>query len=96
MNGTALNNDSLIESLLDPSAYVHCVTGPVVLHETHTSWVLLAGNFAYNIKKPIVTDFLDYGTLPKRHHACCEEPLTEAESKMTSNGRALIRSGATG
>ena len=68
-----LTNDALIESLLDPSAYVHSVIGPVVLHETHISWVLLAGNFAYKIKKPIVTDFLDYGTLLKRHHACCEE-----------------------
>ncbi len=65
--------DLLIGSLLDPSAYVHSVAGPIVLHETHISWVLLAGNFAYKIKKPIITDFLDYGTLAKRHHACCEE-----------------------
>jgi aminoglycoside phosphotransferase family enzyme/predicted kinase len=33
----------------------------------------LAGHFAYKLKKPIVTEFLDYGTLEKRHHACCEE-----------------------
>ena len=65
--------DLLIRSLLDPSAYVHSVVEPIVLHETHISWVLLAGNFAYKIKKPIITDFLDYGTLAKRHHACCEE-----------------------
>ena len=69
----ALKHDALIESLLDPSSYVHSVTGPVVLHETHISWVLLAGNFAYKIKKPIATNFLDYGSLAKRHHACCEE-----------------------
>ena len=68
-----LSRDALIESLLDTSAYVHSVTGPIVLHETHISWVLLAGNFAYKIKKPIVTDFLDYGSLANRHHACCEE-----------------------
>ncbi len=73
IENNVLTHDALIESLLDPSAYVHSVTGPVVLHETHISWVLLAGNYAYKVKKPIVTDFLNYGTLPKRHHACCEE-----------------------
>ena len=65
--------DAIIESLLDPTSYVHSVDEPVVLHETHISWVLLAGDFAYKIKKPMVTDFLDYGSLSKRHHACCEE-----------------------
>lgn len=73
MENEVLKLDALIESLLDPSSYVHSVTGPVVLQETHISWVLLAGNFAYKIKKPIVNAFLDYGTLAKRHHACCEE-----------------------
>lgn len=68
-----MNRNTLIESLLNPEAYIHSVTEPVVLHETHISWVLLAGHFAYKIKKPIVTDFLDYGSLTKRHHACCEE-----------------------
>ncbi len=73
MEKAVLNRDTLIESLLDPSSYVHTVAGPVVVHETHISWVLLAGNFAYKIKKPIKTDFLDFGSLAKRHHACCEE-----------------------
>jgi aminoglycoside phosphotransferase family enzyme/predicted kinase len=59
--------------LRSPAAYPHSVPAPVVLHETHISWVLLAGNFAYKIKKPVTTDFLDYGDLRKRHHACCEE-----------------------
>ena len=65
--------DDLIEELRMPTAYGHSVNETVVLHETHISWVLLAGRFAYKIKKPIVNDFLDYGTLAKRHHACCEE-----------------------
>lgn len=62
-----------IQSLLNPASYVHSVDGQVVLHETHISWILLAGGFAYKIKKPLQTDFLDYSTLSKRHHACCEE-----------------------
>ncbi len=69
----ASTHDALIESLLDQSSYVHSVSGPVLLYETHISWVLLAGNFAYKIKKPIVTEFLDYGSAAKRHNACCEE-----------------------
>lgn len=67
------NRDALIESLLDPASYVHSVDGPVLLRETHISWVILAGNYAYKIKKPIQTEFLDYGSLEKRHHSCCEE-----------------------
>ena len=66
-------NDEDIQLLLDPASYVHSVDGPVVLHETHISWIFLAGGFAYKIKKPLKTDFLDYSTLLKRHHACCEE-----------------------
>ncbi len=41
--------------------------------ETHISWVILAGNYAYKIKKPVVLDFLDFGTLEKREHYCEEE-----------------------
>ncbi len=57
----------------DPDAYPHHVEGPIELHETHISRVYLAGKYAYKVKKPIVNAFLDYGTLEKRHHACCEE-----------------------
>ena len=34
---------------------------------------MLAGNYAYKIKKPVVLDFLDFGTLEKRRHFCEEE-----------------------
>ena len=45
----------------------------VVMHETHVSWVFLVGEFAFKIKKPIKTSFLDYGTLALREHYCHEE-----------------------
>jgi len=45
----------------------------VTLRETHISWVLLAGNRAWKIKKPVNFGFLDFSTLPKRMHACEEE-----------------------
>jgi aminoglycoside phosphotransferase family enzyme/predicted kinase len=64
---------SLISALLDPSAYPH-PAGRVELVETHASWLLLAGDFAYKIKKPVILPFLDYGTLEKRE-TCCRAEL---------------------
>ena len=43
------------------------------LIETHISWVLLAGELAYKIKKPVQLPFVDYGTLQTRQHFCAEE-----------------------
>ena len=41
--------------------------------ETHISWVLLAGQFAYKIKKPVRLGFLDFSRLEARRHFCEEE-----------------------
>jgi len=62
----------LIRSLHDPACYDHAA-GPVRLIETHISWVLLTGEFAYKIKKPLDLGFLDFSSLSKRLHACCDE-----------------------
>jgi uncharacterized protein len=43
------------------------------LRETHISWVLLAGETAYNLKKPVRLPFVDYGTLERRRALCHEE-----------------------
>lgn len=65
--------ERIIRALLDPGRYPH--EADRVLHlETHISHVLLSGNFAYKIKKPIDLGFLDFSTLERRH-ACCEEEL---------------------
>jgi aminoglycoside phosphotransferase family enzyme/predicted kinase len=45
----------------------------VDLLETHISWVLLAGDYAYKIKKPVVLPFVDYGTLEARRIFCEKE-----------------------
>lgn len=63
----------IIESLLNPERYPD-FTKHIEVIETHASWLLLAGEFAYKIKKPITLPFLDYGTLNKRK-ACCEAEL---------------------
>ncbi len=41
--------------------------------ETHISWVLLKGDDAYKLKKPLKLDFLDFSTLALRRAACEEE-----------------------
>jgi hypothetical protein len=63
----------LIEALRSPACYPHPVDA-VEAVETHISWVLLAGEFAYKLKKPVDFGFLDFGTLEKRR-ACCEEEV---------------------
>ncbi|RLJ68221.1 bifunctional aminoglycoside phosphotransferase/ATP-binding protein [Sulfurisoma sediminicola] len=62
----------LIRTLLDP-ARSPLGSGRIELMQTHASWVLLAGDLAWKIKKPIVLPFLDYGTAEKRRAACCAE-----------------------
>jgi uncharacterized protein len=64
----------IIAGLLRPEAYPHSVSTPIRLVETHISWVLLTGEFAYKVKKPLRLSFLDYSTLERRH-ALCEEEL---------------------
>jgi aminoglycoside phosphotransferase family enzyme/predicted kinase len=64
----------LIAGLLRPAAYPHPVHQPIRVAETHISWVLLTGEFAYKVKKPIRLSFLDYSTLDRRR-ALCEEEL---------------------
>lgn len=64
----------LIAALLAPGAYPHPV-GALRLVQTHISYVLLTGPYAYKIKKPVNLGFLDYTTLAKRRHFCQREML---------------------
>ena len=41
--------------------------------ETHISTVLLAGDYAVKLKKPLDLGFLDFSTLARRRHFCDEE-----------------------
>jgi uncharacterized protein len=47
--------------------------GSVEHIETHISFVLVCGGFAWKIKKALRTSFLDQSTLALREHACHEE-----------------------
>lgn len=63
---------ALIQALRDPARYDHPVKDVQVI-ETHISWVILTGDYAYKIKKPVDLGFLDYTTLEKRRRFCEEE-----------------------
>jgi hypothetical protein len=65
-------SSELILSLRNPACYDHAV-GSVRVIETHISWVLLTGDYAYKIKKPLDLGFLDFSSLDKRLAACKEE-----------------------
>lgn len=59
----------LIDALTEPGFFAE----PVELIETHISWILLTGETAYKIKKPLDLGFLDFSTLERRRHFCIEE-----------------------
>ena len=69
-----MNNPSppLIQAMLREDFYSHPVD-KIRLLQTHASWVLLTGPFAYKVKKPVNFGFLDFSTLEKRQHFCEEE-----------------------
>jgi aminoglycoside phosphotransferase family enzyme/predicted kinase len=47
--------------------------GDVELRETHISWLFITADRAFKLKKPVVLDFLDYGSARRRHTMCQEE-----------------------
>jgi uncharacterized protein len=63
----------LIQQMLLPEFYPHPVPNPIQLIQTHISYVLLAGDYAYKVKKPANFGFLDFSTLAQRQHFCKEE-----------------------
>ena len=63
---------SKLEFLQSPQAYGD--PGLQVLSlETHMSWVFLAGEEVFKLKKPVRFPFLDFSTLAAREHFCREE-----------------------
>jgi aminoglycoside phosphotransferase family enzyme/predicted kinase len=68
-----MNLPPLITQMLSADFYPHPVTEPIALIQTHISFVLLTGKYAYKVKKPMNFGFLDFSTLEKRHFFCQEE-----------------------
>jgi aminoglycoside phosphotransferase family enzyme/predicted kinase len=63
---------NVVDALARPESYPWRPAA-VELRETHISWVFLAGERAYKLKKPLVLDFLDYGSAARRREMCREE-----------------------
>ncbi|MDN6318847.1 MAG: AAA family ATPase [Marinobacter sp.] len=63
---------NLLLAMQNPELYNHPVDGFQII-ETHISQVILTGQYAYKIKKPMDFGFLDFSTLARRKHFCEEE-----------------------
>ncbi len=63
----------MVERLKRPAAFAHAADDLQHL-QTHISHVLLAGEYAYKIKKPLDLGFLDFSTGARRRF-CCDEEL---------------------
>lgn len=61
-----------LRAMLAPAFYPNAPAG-VQLIQTHISFVLLAGDEVYKVKKPVRFSFLDFSTLDRRRHFCNEE-----------------------
>jgi uncharacterized protein len=75
---------TLIQQMMQREFYPHPVQEPIALIQTHVSYVLLTGEFAYKVKKPVNFGFLDFSTLDKRHHFC------EEELRLNQRGAAAL------
>ncbi|MCB1778174.1 MAG: AAA family ATPase [Candidatus Competibacteraceae bacterium] len=68
----SFDQSTLITALLRPDCYAHPAT--TVEHvQTHISHLLLVGDYAYKIKKPVNLGFLDFTSLEHRHYYCQQE-----------------------
>jgi aminoglycoside phosphotransferase family enzyme len=61
-----------VRFLSEPSTHAHSPKAVTVV-ETHMSYVFLAGERAYKLKKPVRFPFLDFSTLSAREFDCREE-----------------------
>ncbi|HQS57797.1 MAG: hypothetical protein B7Y56_05335 [Gallionellales bacterium 35-53-114] len=70
---TGYASQSQLIRALQNSLRTRVATKSVRLVETHISWVLLAGRYAYKIKKAVDLGFLDFSSLAARKYYCEEE-----------------------
>jgi len=87
-----------VEFLSRPATY-DPAPSRVDIRETHMSWVFLAGDAVYKLKKPVRFPYLDFSTLGRREAACRAElrlnrrlapdvyldvvPLTESDGRLS-------------
>lgn len=64
---------NMIQAILRDGAHFDHPVYAFELIETHISYILLTGRYAYKFKKPVNPGFLDFSTLEKRKFYCEEE-----------------------
>jgi len=69
---TTAQHEMLVQSLMDPVRWPQGGADRYRI-DTHISTVILAGDVAYKLKKPLDLGFLDFFTIDARHRACIEE-----------------------
>lgn len=64
---------ALVAAMRRPAFYPHETAAEIRLVQTHLSYVLLTGPYAYKISKAVQFSFVDYRSLAQRRHFCEEE-----------------------
>ena len=67
-----MTHPKLVEAMFRPEFYPHRPE-QVELIQTHISYIFIAGNYVYKVKKDVDFGFLDFTTLDKRKYYCNEE-----------------------
>ena len=69
--------ESLLAAMQNSAFYPHPISH-LQLIETHISYIILTGDYAYKLKKPVRFDFLDYSTVAlRKHHTELELTLNQ-------------------
>lgn len=63
---------AVVAALSSPEFYPH-QPACVAIKQTHISWVFLAGDEVFKVKKPVRFSFLDFSTRERRRRACLDE-----------------------
>ncbi len=67
-----MTHPNLVASMLNPDFYPHRPKN-VQLVQTHISYVFIAGDLVYKVKKPVNYGFLDFTSLDQRRYFCNQE-----------------------
>lgn len=98
-----MTHPKLMETMLRPQCYPHRPER-VDLIQTHISYIFIAGDYVYKVKKSLDLGFLDFTTLDKRKFYCGEELrlnrrlapnvyLEVIEISEDANGRIVLGKG---
>ena len=67
-----MTHPKLVAAMKEPGFYPGRPNA-VVLIQTHISYIFIAGDDVYKVKKDVDFGFLDFTSLDKRRHYCLEE-----------------------